>query len=99
MISLLKNFNGKKVIITGHTGFKGSWLTLWLIHLGAKVTGISDRTPTNPSNFEANQLKKKINHFKFDIRNKKKFLLIKSNQIISSILLLNLWSKNLIKIQ
>lgn len=76
MISLLKNFNGKKVIITGHTGFKGSWLTLWLIHLGAKVTGISDRTPTNPSNFEANQLKKKINHFKFDIRNKKKFLFI-----------------------
>ena len=76
MISLLKNFNGKKVIITGHTGFKGSWLTLWLVHLGAKVTGISDRTPTNPSNFEANQLKKKINHFKFDIRNKKKFLFI-----------------------
>ena len=76
MISLLKNFSGKKVIITGHTGFKGSWLTLWLIHLGAKVTGISDRTPTNPSNFEANQLKKKINHFKFDIRNKKKFLFI-----------------------
>lgn len=76
MISLLKNFNGKKVIITGHTGFKGSWLTLWLIHLGAKVTGISDRIPTNPSNFEANQLKKKINHFKFDIRNKKKFLFI-----------------------
>ena len=76
MISLLKNFNGKKVIITGHTGFKGSWLTLWLIHLGAKVTGISDRTPTNPSNFEVNQLKKKINHFKFDIRNKKKFLFI-----------------------
>ena len=60
MISLLKNFNGKKVIITGHTGFKGSWLTLWLIHLGAKVTGISDRIPTNPSNFEANQLKKKL---------------------------------------
>ena len=76
MISLLKNFNGKKVIITGHTGFKGSWLTLWLIHLGAKVTGISDRTPTNPSNYEANPLKKKINHFKFDIRNKKKFLFI-----------------------
>ena len=76
MISLLKNFSGKKVIITGHTGFKGSWLTLWLVHLGAKVTGISDRTPTNPSNFEANQLKKKINHFKFDIRNKKKFLFI-----------------------
>ncbi len=60
MINLSKNFNGKKVLITGHTGFKGSWLTLWLTHLGAKVSGISNRVPTNPSNFGANQLKKKL---------------------------------------
>ena len=101
MISLLKNFNGKKVIITGHTGFKGSWLTLWLIHLGAKVTGISDRIPTNPSNFEANQLKKKINHFKFDIRNKKKCLFIINKIKPDYIFHLAAQSlvKNLIKIQ
>ena len=34
-------FKNKKIIVTGHTGFKGSWLTLWLVKLGAKVTGIS----------------------------------------------------------
>jgi CDP-glucose 4,6-dehydratase len=72
MINLLKKFKGKKIIITGHTGFKGSWLTLWLIHLGANVTGISDKIPTNPSNFVANKLEKKINHLTFNIKDKKK---------------------------
>ena len=38
----LKIFRGKKIIITGHTGFKGSWLTLWLHHLGAKILGVSN---------------------------------------------------------
>ena len=46
MINLLKKFKGKKIIITGHTGFKGSWLTLWLTYLGANVTGISNIIPT-----------------------------------------------------
>ena len=72
MIKLLSNFNGKKVIITGHTGFKGSWLTIWLLHLGAKIIGISKDIPTKPSNFISNQLKKKINHQIFDIKDKKK---------------------------
>ena len=39
---------GKKVLITGHTGFKGSWLSLLLQHLGADVTGYSLLPPTNP---------------------------------------------------
>ena len=43
-------FYKKKVVVTGHTGFKGSWLTLWLSNLGAKVHGISLDIPTNPSN-------------------------------------------------
>ena len=51
MNNLLLNFKGKKVVITGHTGFKGSWLTIWLLHLGAKVVGISKDIPTKPSNF------------------------------------------------
>lgn len=72
MIKLLSNFNGKKVIITGHTGFKGSWLTIWLLHLGAKIIGISKDIPTKPSNFISNELKKKINHQIFDIKDKKK---------------------------
>jgi len=48
----LKLFNEKSVLVTGHTGFKGSWLSAWLVQLGAKVTGISDRIPTEPSHYE-----------------------------------------------
>lgn len=42
----------KKVFITGHTGFKGSWLCLWLHHLGAKITGYALQPPTNPNLYE-----------------------------------------------
>ena len=42
----------KKVLITGHTGFKGSWLSLWLSMLGAEVIGFSDKLISNPSHFE-----------------------------------------------
>jgi len=45
-------FSGKKVLITGNTGFKGSWVSLWLIKLGAKVIGYSLEPPTTPSHFE-----------------------------------------------
>ena len=45
-------FRGRRVLVTGHTGFKGSWLTLWLHELGAKVTGYALDPPTTPSNFE-----------------------------------------------
>ena len=43
------NFKNKKIIVTGHTGFKGSWLTLWLQLLGAKIIGISVDEPSKPS--------------------------------------------------
>src|SRR3954451_21495081 len=46
-------WRGKKVLLTGHTGFKGSWLSLWLQQLGAEVVGFSgDRKPTQPALFE-----------------------------------------------
>ena len=45
-------FKNKKVLITGHTGFKGSWLSLWMSQLGAKLYGISLSIPTSPSHFE-----------------------------------------------
>ena len=64
-------FNGKKVIVTGHTGFKGSWLSLWLNSLGAKVIGLSINIPSNPSHFKAIKLQNKIKHIKMDIRNLK----------------------------
>ena len=49
-MKILRHYKNKKIIITGHTGFKGSWLSLWLNYLGAKVYGISDRVLTTPSN-------------------------------------------------
>ncbi|MFB2777580.1 MULTISPECIES: CDP-glucose 4,6-dehydratase [Shewanella] len=61
-------YNGKRVLITGHTGFKGSWLTTWLLQLGANVCGISKDIPTTPSMFEALKLSDKIEHHICDIR-------------------------------
>ena len=52
-------FKGKKVIITGNTGFKGSWLSLWLYRMGAKVVGISKDIPSSPSLFEELELAEK----------------------------------------
>ena len=69
MLSLYKN---KRVIITGHTGFKGSWITKWLITLGAKVTGISLNVPTKPSHFKSLKIEKKINNYFFDLKDFKK---------------------------
>jgi CDP-glucose 4,6-dehydratase len=43
---------GRRVLVTGHTGFKGAWLTLWLASMGADVTGLSDGVPTQPSLFD-----------------------------------------------
>ena len=54
----LKIFKNSKVIVTGHTGFKGSWLTAWLKKLGANVMGISLNPPTNPSHFQAAKIAK-----------------------------------------
>ena len=47
----MKYFNNKTILITGHTGFKGSWLTSWLSQLGAKVIGLSDTIPTEPAHY------------------------------------------------
>lgn len=63
-----KIFEGKTVLVTGHTGFKGSWLSIWLRELGAKVVGYSLLPPTSPSNFELTELSKKIMHVEGDVR-------------------------------
>jgi len=65
-------FKDKKVIITGHTGFKGSWLTSWLILCGAKIIGISKDIPTNPSAFKVLRLENKIKHYICDLRDLEK---------------------------
>ena len=61
-------FAEKRVLVTGHTGFKGSWLSLWLMHLGAKVSGYSLDIPTKPSNFELLGLERRMSHYVGDIR-------------------------------
>ena len=61
-------YKNKKVLITGNTGFKGSWLTLWLLKLGARVYGISRGIPTEPSMYEVVGLNEKITYFENDIR-------------------------------
>lgn len=49
-------FSGRSVLVTGHTGFKGSWLALWLHRLGANVTGLGLEPPTNPNHFEVSAI-------------------------------------------
>ena len=64
-----KNFwNGKKVFVTGHSGFKGSWLAFILNFFGAEVTGYSLKSPTNPNLFSLIELDKKICSVEGDIR-------------------------------
>jgi CDP-glucose 4,6-dehydratase len=63
------HFNNKKIFITGHTGFKGAWLSIWLDALGAEVTGYSLAPPSEQSLFEATGLAGRITHIHGDIRN------------------------------
>ena len=49
--TLKRIFKNKKVLITGHTGFKGSWLTLCLSYLGANILGVSKNIPSSPQTF------------------------------------------------
>lgn len=72
----LNLFYGKKVLITGNTGFKGSWLSAWLIELGAEVIGVSKDIPTSPSLFEILNLKNSTKNYTLDINEKEKFIKI-----------------------
>ena len=65
-------FEGKTVLVTGHTGFIGSWLTLWLNHLGANVIGYSLNPPTNPSLFDILNFDNEVTNVISDIRDKDK---------------------------
>jgi len=66
-------FKNKKILITGDTGFKGSWLTIWLLKLGANVYGYSLPPKTIKDNFVVTKLKEKIEHIDGDIRDYEKF--------------------------
>jgi CDP-glucose 4,6-dehydratase len=72
-------YRNKKVLVTGHTGFKGSWLTAWLLKMGSRVVGVSKDVTTNPSNYKVLNLEKKIKNYFLDIKdfNKIKKIIIK----------------------
>lgn len=61
-------WRGKRVFLTGHTGFKGSWLSLWLQSLSAELTGYALKPPTNPSLFEEARVAQGMTSIEGDIR-------------------------------
>ena len=67
MKNILNHFKGKNVLVTGHSGFKGSWFAFLLDHVGAKVTGLALAPKTNPSLFELLDINGKCNSIIADI--------------------------------
>jgi len=65
-----RTYRDRRVLVTGHTGFKGSWLSLWLLHLGAHVAGFAVDVPSTPANFDVLDLRGRIKHFHGDVRNR-----------------------------
>ena len=63
-------YAGRRVLVTGHTGFKGAWLSLWLHHLGAEVVGYADGIPTEPSAFDLLDLGGIVDHHQGDVRDR-----------------------------
>ena len=72
LMKFKETFSNKKILITGNTGFKGCWLTLWFLSLGGNVVGISNGLPSKPSLFKILNIKKKIKYYEFDITNYQK---------------------------
>ncbi len=64
-------WSGKRVLLTGHTGFKGSWLSLWLSHLGACLTGVALPPATEPSLYRLAHIDKMLDSYSCDIRTEK----------------------------
>lgn len=61
-------YKDKTVLVTGHAGFKGSWLCAWLLEMGAKVVGFSDQVPTEPGLFNLAKLGDRVTDIRADIR-------------------------------
>ena len=67
-VELRAAYHGRRVLVTGHTGFKGSWLTLWLRELGAEVTGYALPPETRPALFDVLALGSECSHVVGDLR-------------------------------
>ena len=61
-------WRGRRVLVTGHTGFKGAWLSLWLIAMGAELTGIADAVPTTPSLYDIADIASGLTDIRLDVR-------------------------------
>lgn len=67
-------YGGRRVFVTGHTGFKGAWLTSWLLELGADVTGYALAPPTEPNLFDALSLGERMHHVVADVRDRDRLI-------------------------
>ncbi len=67
-MSFGNSYRGKRVFLTGHTGFKGAWMAEWLLSLGAEVTGFALQPTTNPSLFDQLRLRSRLRHIEADVR-------------------------------
>lgn len=67
-MSLAEAYRGRRVLVTGHTGFKGAWLSEWLVALGARVTGVGLAPPTEPALCDQIGLVRRLDHIHGDVR-------------------------------
>lgn len=74
LVDALNAYKGRRILVTGHTGFKGSWLAFWLTQLGAEVYGLSKDVPTEPSHFKLLKLDELIHHELVDLRDEQRVL-------------------------
>ena len=79
-IEILNIYKGKKVLITGHTGFKGSWLSIWLHKLGAQVVGVALEPKTKLDNFVLADVTSFVKDVRLDIRNKESIIELFKNE-------------------
>ena len=95
-IKKIKEFyKDKKVLIIGHTGFKGSWLSISLKKMGSKIFGISLNIPSKPSHFKLSHINKDIKDLRLDIRNLK--MLKKKISEIKPDIIFHLAAQSLVK--
>jgi len=69
---MINVYKGKKVLVTGHTGFKGGWLSTWLVNMGANVVGVSLDIPSTPSIFEVVNISDFVDDHRVDVRDSEK---------------------------